>query len=85
VEVDPEDYWGQPVRFTAWGREYRVVEVLGPHWEEQAPWWGPDNAGKSVDELRVKHWMMRTRGAQRDAVVEFVDRGGTWFVEGVED
>jgi len=82
VDLDEQ---GQPARFVAWGRTYTVVEVLGPHWEELAAWWLPENAGRSLEELRVRHWLVRAHGVQRSAVVELVQRGGDWFVEGVED
>jgi hypothetical protein len=76
---------GQPARFVAWGRTYLVVEVLGPHWEEQAPWWVEANRGKTLAELTVRHWRVRARGARRDAVVELTEQAGVWHVVGVED
>lgn len=82
VEVDEA---GQPVRFTAWSREYAVAEVLGAHWEELLPWWAGEHAGKSMEELTVRHWRVRAHGRQRSAVVELVQRGSEWLVAGVED
>ncbi|NJP24442.1 hypothetical protein FLW53_09520 [Microbispora sp. SCL1-1] len=82
VEVDQS---GSPVRIQAWGRTYLVVEVLGPHWEEQAPWWVDENRGKAIGELTVRHWRVRARGARRDAVVELTEQAGEWLVVGVED
>lgn len=82
VEVDPS---GSPARFHAWGRTYLVVEVLGPHWEEQAPWWVDANRGRPLEELTVRHWRVRARGARRDAVVELTEQAGVWHVVGVED
>lgn len=82
VEVDLN---GLPVRFQAWGRDYVVVEVLGPHWERQTPWWRDGNAGRSVDDLRVRHYRVHARGARRDAVVELTQQAGEWHVVGVED
>lgn len=82
VEVNQD---GTPARFAAWGRTYLVVEVLGPHWEETADWWRTENLGKPDEELRVRHVLVRAHGVQRDAVVELVQRGEAWFVEGVED
>ncbi|GII59425.1 hypothetical protein Pth03_78140 [Planotetraspora thailandica] len=82
VELDGQ---GFPARFRAWGRTYVVVEEAEPYWEEMLPWWEGENAGKSVEELRVRHFHVRAHGRQRSAVVELVQRGGMWFVEGVED
>ncbi|MFI7630253.1 hypothetical protein [Microbispora rosea] len=78
------DQAGRPARFQAWGRTYLVVEVLGPHWETQLPWWQPEHAGKTIDQLTVWHWRVRARGA-RDAVVELEHHAGGWAVVGVED
>lgn len=82
VQVGPD---GHPVRFQAWGRVYLVVEVLGPHWETLLPWWRPEHAGKPLDQLTVRHWRVRARGARRDAVVELEHRAGGWVLVGVED
>lgn len=81
VEVNQD---GAPVRFTAWGRTYLVVEVLGPCWDETAAWWTTENLGKQPEELQVRHHRVRAQGV-RVAVVELVQRGEEWFVEGVED
>lgn len=76
---------GQPEQFQAFGRTHLVVEVLGPHWESQLPWWQGEHAGKPLDQLTVRHWRVRARGARRDAVVELEHRAGGWVLVGVED
>jgi hypothetical protein len=82
VELDAA---GHPARFTAWHRTYTVSEVVGQRWEALLPWWGEDNLGKPIEELRVRHYTVLANGSQRSAVVELVARGGEWFVEGVAD
>ncbi|WP_344052334.1 hypothetical protein [Planotetraspora silvatica] len=73
------------MRFTAWGRTYAVAEEVGSYWEELLPWWTTENLGKELEKLTVRHFLVRANGPQRSAVVELVQRAGTWFVEGVED
>ncbi|MGW4639579.1 hypothetical protein ACWEN6_13675 [Sphaerisporangium sp. NPDC004334] len=74
-----------PVRFTAWGRTYAVVRIEAPPWDEVEPWWTPQNAGREVEELRVRHYRVRAHGVRRNAVVELVEQAGQWHVVGVED
>ncbi|OPG13642.1 hypothetical protein [Microbispora sp. GKU 823] len=76
---------GEPARFQAWGHTHLVVEVLGPHWETQLPWWQPEHAGKPLDRLTVRHWRVRARRARRNAVVELEQRADGWTLVGVED
>ncbi|ETK36146.1 hypothetical protein [Microbispora sp. ATCC PTA-5024] len=82
VTVDDD---GQPARFTAWGRTYLVVEVLGPHWESLDEWWTNANVGRSLEELTVRHYLVRAHGVQRDAVVALEQHADGWLVVGVED
>ncbi len=76
---------GRPARIEAWGRTYLVVEVLGPHWERLLPWWAPEHAGKTPEELTVRCWRVRARGTRRDAVVELAEQASGWTLVGVED
>jgi hypothetical protein len=82
VHTDEDD---QPVRFTAWGRDYAIAEILGPHWEELLPWWTGEHAGKPLEERTVRHYRVRANGRQKSAVVELVQRGQEWRVVAVED
>ena len=78
VEFDES---GEPVRFTAWGRTYAVIEQAQLYWEEMLPWWQNEYADKTVEELTVRHYTVRAHGPQRSAVVELVQRLRQWYVE----
>ncbi|MFF3665452.1 hypothetical protein [Microtetraspora malaysiensis] len=76
---------GLPTTFTAWGHTFGIVAQEEHWWLTERPWWTPENLGKPLDELQVRHYKVRANGVQRSAVVELVCLRGEWFVVGVED
>lgn len=84
ARVDTDEQ-GLPSRIHAWGRVYRVAEPVEPYWEEQKSWWTREGAGLGVEELTVRHHVVRAVGPAGSGVLKLVQEQAGWRVTGVWD
>jgi hypothetical protein len=81
VEVDKH---GDPVKVVVRGWTYKVDSIEEPMWIDTLPWWEKGRAGAPVEELEVRHHMVRV-GGDSPKIVHLRQGHGGWTVVGVED
>ncbi|GAA3843974.1 hypothetical protein GCM10022226_78730 [Sphaerisporangium flaviroseum] len=51
------------MKFWAGRHTFVVAELLGPPRDEVEPWWTEENLGRPLEDLRMRHYLLRALGA----------------------